>query len=240
MHITQSDPGAAATNPPSALSAPTMNVLSNQLVWRPMGEQGARLAACPPRVVHPDILLAKLKPGQRIKVEGWCRKGVGKDHAKFSPVCTASYRLLPRIDIVEVRPRPALSIQLALCPLSLHCLPCPPTGSDSDSVQSHPPGRSAAGGGRRGGGPGEALPDAGLRHRGHGGQRQEGWRGRAEAGGGGAACGSQCCPCRERRRRRPSVSFADGGNSGLATERHPGGRVRQGRRDERGNLGGAR
>lgn len=27
----------------------------------------------PPRPVHDDILIAKLKPGQRIKVEGWCR-----------------------------------------------------------------------------------------------------------------------------------------------------------------------
>jgi hypothetical protein len=79
-----------------------MNVFSDRLVWRPMGQQAERLAEAPPRVVHADILLAKLKPGQRIKVEGWCRKGVGKDHAKFSPVCTASYRLLPRIDIVEV------------------------------------------------------------------------------------------------------------------------------------------
>ncbi len=28
-----------------------------------------------------------------------CIKGIGRDHAKFSPVATASYRLLPHIDI---------------------------------------------------------------------------------------------------------------------------------------------
>lgn len=45
--------------------------------------------------VHDDIVVAKLKPGQRIEFEAHCRKGVGKDHTKFSPVATASYRLLP-------------------------------------------------------------------------------------------------------------------------------------------------
>ena len=36
-------------------------------------------------------------PGQRIALEAHARKGVGKDHTKFSPVATASYRLLPGI-----------------------------------------------------------------------------------------------------------------------------------------------
>lgn len=51
--------------------------------------------------VHPDILLAKLRPGQEIKVEMHCIKGIGADHAKFSAVATAYYRLLPTIDIVR-------------------------------------------------------------------------------------------------------------------------------------------
>jgi DNA-directed RNA polymerase I and III subunit RPAC1 len=36
-----------------------------------------------------------LRQGQQIQLELHCVKGVGKDHAKFSPVATASYRLLP-------------------------------------------------------------------------------------------------------------------------------------------------
>lgn len=28
-------------------------------------------------------------------------KGIGKDHAKFSPVATASYRLLPEITLIK-------------------------------------------------------------------------------------------------------------------------------------------
>ena len=49
----------------------------------------------------PDILLAKLRPGQEISLRAHCVLGIGSDHAKFSPVATASYRLLPVIDIKE-------------------------------------------------------------------------------------------------------------------------------------------
>jgi DNA-directed RNA polymerase I and III subunit RPAC1 len=50
---------------------------------------------------NPDILIAKLRPGQCIDVEIHAIKGVGSDHAKFSPVATASYRLLPTITILK-------------------------------------------------------------------------------------------------------------------------------------------
>lgn len=51
--------------------------------------------------VNPDILIAKLRPGQEINLSMHMHKGVGSDHAKFSPVATASYRLLPTIDITR-------------------------------------------------------------------------------------------------------------------------------------------
>lgn len=53
------------------------------------------------RPVNPDILLAKMRPGQEIDLEMHCIKGLGADHAKFSPVATASYRLLPSIEITR-------------------------------------------------------------------------------------------------------------------------------------------
>jgi len=109
----------SSNTPPSALTSPTLSVFSNQLIWRPMGEQGVTLADAPPRVVHSDILLAKLKPGQRIKVEGWCRKGVGKDHAKYSPVSTASYRLLPSVEIVEPIKGEEAEGLVKLCPMNV-------------------------------------------------------------------------------------------------------------------------
>jgi DNA-directed RNA polymerase I and III subunit RPAC1 len=42
-------------------------------------------------------LIAKLRPGQEIEMELFCEKGIGKTHAKWSPVSTAYYRLTPDI-----------------------------------------------------------------------------------------------------------------------------------------------
>lgn len=53
------------------------------------------------RPTNPDILIAKLRPGQCIDLDMHAYKGVGSDHAKFSPVATASYRLLPTITITK-------------------------------------------------------------------------------------------------------------------------------------------
>jgi len=77
------------------------HVYSSDFEWVPQGEQEARYTEKPPAPVHSDILLAKLQPGQRIAVEMHAVKGVGKDHAKFSPVATASYRLLPAVELLQ-------------------------------------------------------------------------------------------------------------------------------------------
>ncbi len=50
-----------------------------------------------PRPLFGDILIAKLRPGQEIEMELFCEKGIGKTHAKWSPVSTAYYRLVPDI-----------------------------------------------------------------------------------------------------------------------------------------------
>ena len=50
---------------------------------------------------NPEVLIAKLRPGQCIDVDMHAIKGIGSDHAKFSPVATASYRLLPTITILK-------------------------------------------------------------------------------------------------------------------------------------------
>ncbi|CAG8464844.1 10433_t:CDS:2 [Gigaspora rosea] len=72
-------------------------VLSESLTWIPKGDQEEQYAGCPIRPVHNDILIAQMRPGQKIKIEAHCEKGIGKDHAKWSPVATASYRLMPEI-----------------------------------------------------------------------------------------------------------------------------------------------
>jgi len=71
------------------------NVYSGDLVWIPQGDQLERLGTVRP--LHDDILIAKLRPGQEIEMDLICEKGIGKTHSKWSPVCTAYYRLLPDI-----------------------------------------------------------------------------------------------------------------------------------------------
>eukprot|EP00871_Galdieria_phlegrea_P000774 jgi/Galph1/1698/GphlegSOOS_G386.1 len=44
-----------------------------------------------------SILLVKLAKGQRIKLTAIAKKGIGKEHAKWSPVCTISYKTDPTI-----------------------------------------------------------------------------------------------------------------------------------------------
>ncbi|KAI9897490.1 hypothetical protein N3K66_007346 [Trichothecium roseum] len=51
--------------------------------------------------VNPDVLIAKLRPPQAINLAVHMHKGVGSDHAKFSPCATASYRLMPTIRILR-------------------------------------------------------------------------------------------------------------------------------------------
>ncbi|KAJ2399964.1 DNA-directed RNA polymerase core subunit rpc40, partial [Coemansia sp. RSA 2559] len=77
------------------------SIYSSHIVWEPKGDQGIRFDDNPIRPIHDDILITKLRPGQVINCELHCEKGIGKDHAKFSPVATASYRLLPDIQILE-------------------------------------------------------------------------------------------------------------------------------------------
>ena len=78
----------------------TRHVYSSDLQWYPQGDQEDRFPLGI-RPVHEDILLAKLRPGQGIELEAHGRRGCGNDHAKFSPVATAAYRLMPRIELVK-------------------------------------------------------------------------------------------------------------------------------------------
>lgn len=80
------------------------NVYSEQLVWDAKGSQDEDFADSPPKPVQDKILIAKLRPGQELDLELHCEKGIGKDHAKFSPVATATYRLLPHIQLLKPIP----------------------------------------------------------------------------------------------------------------------------------------
>ncbi|KAJ5671684.1 DNA-directed RNA polymerase I and III subunit RPAC1 [Penicillium longicatenatum] len=78
------------------------HVYSKHLTFSPVGRQEQYFVGDGAiRAVQPDILIAKMRPGQKIEMELHCVKGIGADHAKFSPVATASYRLLPDIQILR-------------------------------------------------------------------------------------------------------------------------------------------
>lgn len=112
-------------------------VFSSDLIWFPYGSQGERFAERPIAPVHPDILIAKLKPGQKIHLRATAVKGVGKDHAKWSPVATASYRLLPEILLPEeVRDADALELK-AKCPVGVFDIE-DLGGGHSRAVVAHP------------------------------------------------------------------------------------------------------
>uniref|UniRef100_H2MZM7 DNA-directed RNA polymerases I and III subunit RPAC1 n=1 Tax=Oryzias latipes TaxID=8090 RepID=H2MZM7_ORYLA len=76
-------------------------VYSKDINWVPLGNQADVFADSRIGAVHDDIVIAQLRPGQELDVVMHCVKGIGKDHAKFSPVATASYRLLPDITLME-------------------------------------------------------------------------------------------------------------------------------------------
>ncbi|KAK6533146.1 DNA-directed RNA polymerases I and III subunit RPAC1 [Arthrobotrys megalospora] len=78
------------------------SVYARDIKFAPQGRQSSWFSGAGEiRPVNPDILLAKLRPGQEIDLEIHCVLGIGQDHAKFSPVATASYRLLPSIKIKQ-------------------------------------------------------------------------------------------------------------------------------------------
>lgn len=77
-------------------------VHSGHLKWQPLKEQAVRFPDKDAiRPVHKGILIAKLSGKQEIDLRLHAVKGIGRDHAKFSPVGTATYRLMPEIVLKE-------------------------------------------------------------------------------------------------------------------------------------------
>ncbi|CAM9451556.1 unnamed protein product [Chrysoparadoxa australica] len=78
------------------------------------------------------ILLAKLSKGQSIHLEAIAKKGIAKEHAKWSPVCVATYMFDPIIEINEdqaekLTPSERESI-VEVCPVKVYGI-APRTGA---------------------------------------------------------------------------------------------------------------
>lgn len=96
------NPDAAADEMDPQKRYNNAHVYAKDLTFHPVGRQTDYFKGDQAiQAVNPDILIAKLRPGQAIDMELHCIKGIGMDHAKFSPVATASYRLLPTIKILK-------------------------------------------------------------------------------------------------------------------------------------------
>lgn len=81
------------------------NQQCDQLLNEPTARYGIR-------ALYPDILLARLSPAEDLEVLCLVTKGVGKDHAKYSPVSASFYRTLPVVEILEpIRGADALLLQ---------------------------------------------------------------------------------------------------------------------------------
>jgi len=95
-------------------------IYSGDLEWVPQEEQAEKyVGARELKPVHDDILIMKLRPGQEIEAQLYCQKGIGKDHAKFSPVATATYRLLPEISFKEDIIGDDADELVAICPMKV-------------------------------------------------------------------------------------------------------------------------
>lgn len=63
-----------------------VSVYSSQIKWQPIGNQASvykEADICP---VQGDILISKMRPGHELDLQLVAVKGIGRDHAKFSPV----------------------------------------------------------------------------------------------------------------------------------------------------------
>ncbi|CAG9839960.1 unnamed protein product [Diabrotica balteata] len=93
------------------------NVYSKHIKWIPVGNQKERFKEADVGPIETDILIAKMRPGHELDLKLVAVKGVGRDHAKFSPVATAFYRLMPDIQLVrEVTGDAAYKLQSCFSP----------------------------------------------------------------------------------------------------------------------------
>ncbi|XP_037074813.1 DNA-directed RNA polymerases I and III subunit RPAC1-like [Pollicipes pollicipes] len=93
------------------------NVYSGAIKFCPHATQEGLYTDEQVGTVHQDILIAKMRPGHEIDLKLHAVKGIGRDHAKFSPVATAFYRLLPEVTLTrEVRGEWAEKLQKCFSP----------------------------------------------------------------------------------------------------------------------------
>jgi DNA-directed RNA polymerase II subunit RPB3 len=78
-----------------AVSSETTIVTSSDVV----SNEGITPTPCTSKLDSGGVLIAKLQRNQELKLRAVAKKGVGKEHAKWSPACAVNYRHEPFIEI---------------------------------------------------------------------------------------------------------------------------------------------
>ncbi|KPA82695.1 putative Dna-directed RNA polymerase alpha subunit [Leptomonas pyrrhocoris] len=70
-------------------------------------------------LVHPDIVITKLGPGQRIKLKAIAVKGIGSVHAKWSPVSACYYEMKTSVELRQPLSGAAAEALVKSCPMGV-------------------------------------------------------------------------------------------------------------------------
>ena len=103
---------------PPVYTGPSGKVMTSHLVWMPFPGQ-REMFETPPSVLHDNMELTQLVPGQRIHLYARAYKGTGATHAKFSPVCTAFYRQIPKIEVYQDMDDKYKKLLVKTCPCNV-------------------------------------------------------------------------------------------------------------------------
>mmetsp|Transcript_20034 Transcript_20034/g.31389 ORF Transcript_20034/g.31389 Transcript_20034/m.31389 type:complete len:336 (-) Transcript_20034:19-1026(-) len=96
-------------------------VYSGDLKWTPLPGQ-EHLHSLNIKPVNEKILLCKLAKGRRLKLSAYAVKGVGLNHAKWSPVSCSTYKLRPHVEIKKDfgDVTPGIAARIAkICPVNV-------------------------------------------------------------------------------------------------------------------------
>lgn len=93
-------------------------VYSHDFKWVPVGNQAKLFKDKPPKIAD-KIPITKLGKFQELKLTVFCSKGIGRDHAKWSPVATATYRILPSITFKQSLTEEQANQLVKMCPMDV-------------------------------------------------------------------------------------------------------------------------
>lgn len=102
---------------PPFYTGPSGMVTSDHLVWMPFPEQIGSMPHI--AALHGGVPITKLRPGQCIELYARAVRSNALDHAKYQPVSTAFYRLVPRVEVSDTINNRAKELLVQTCPMGV-------------------------------------------------------------------------------------------------------------------------